>query len=50
MKDYFLNIKQLFCRSKDIFVKKEKVLKPNIIYYFVFNVRLKETIENFMCL
>lgn len=50
MKDYFLNIKQLFRRTKDIFVKKEKVLKPNVICYFALNVRLKVTIENFMCL
>ncbi|EFS00629.1 hypothetical protein NT03LS_1214, partial [Listeria seeligeri FSL N1-067] len=44
MKDYFPNIKRLFRRTKDIFVKNKKVLKPNIIYFYVCNVRLKETI------
>ncbi len=40
MKDYHARKKECFNRSKDIFVKKDKVLKANNNYYFLKNVRL----------
>ncbi|EAE3493606.1 hypothetical protein CAC63_04170 [Listeria monocytogenes] len=35
MKDYQARKKECFNRSKDIFVKKDKVLKANNNYYFL---------------
>lgn len=50
MKDYCSGKKWQFCRPKDIFVKKEKVLKANDNFFLVNNVRLKQMMKNFICL